>query len=266
MNNWLLFLSSLWLFTCLFTKSNPQRSIIFTILLCFYKNISLVEEPEAHVIIWLLGLLLLFFLLLLLLGCKGEKKHWIRKPRTTTVGEWRLTEGERKLKKFSVQCLEVSTIIYTFQLWTKHMHQEGDLATGPMWAYLGHHHQQLGLLQQGHQPGRHLLLRRCRSGCRCQRCWEPEKKKHKLRIRRAIECCLNVGHRAVDSHTAYLDSCSTSSGFLPWQRDLARKAPRWLPQPWSERSACPPEDQQTMRLLDIYVHICHVYICIKINP
>lgn len=31
--------------------------------------------------------------------------------------------------------------------------------------------------------------------------------------------------------------------FSPWQTGLARRAPRWLLQPWSERSACPPNEE-----------------------
>lgn len=52
---------------------------VFVPLLCFYKNISLVKETEAHVIIGLLGLFLLLLFLLLLLGCKGKKQVWLVK-------------------------------------------------------------------------------------------------------------------------------------------------------------------------------------------
>lgn len=41
-------------------------------------------------------------------------------------------------------------------------------------SYLGHHHQQLELQQQQLQLERRLQLRRCRSGCRYRRWWEPD--------------------------------------------------------------------------------------------
>lgn len=75
--------------TNLFTKQNPERNTFFTILLCFYKNIGLVKETKAHVIIGLLGLFLLFFLLLLLLGCNGEKTNkWLGKPKDDRDMTW----------------------------------------------------------------------------------------------------------------------------------------------------------------------------------
>lgn len=55
-------------------KPSEKNTSFFVVLLCFYKNISLVKETEAHVVVGLLGLfLLLFFLLLLLLGYWGKK-------------------------------------------------------------------------------------------------------------------------------------------------------------------------------------------------
>lgn len=62
------------------TKENFRGEyFVFVVLLCFYKNISLVKETEAHVIIGLLGLFLLLLFLLLLLGCKGKKEVWLVK-------------------------------------------------------------------------------------------------------------------------------------------------------------------------------------------
>lgn len=43
---------------------------------------------------------------------------------------------------------------------------------------------------------------------------------------------------------------SRLNAFSPWQTGLARRAPRWLLQPWSERSACPPNDEENIHWLD----------------
>lgn len=44
--------------------------------------------------------------------------------------------------------------------------------------------------------------------------------------------------------TAVLCMCWQQCVLSPWQTDLARRAPQWLQQPWSEHSACPPTDTE----------------------